>query len=188
MWGRSRYFEDTMKKLKDIALFLLLLISGLWLYDLYQGFNAKPQPVTVDDVAPLNPWEQARVVVQRNTVAVRTSSGSVKVAYVPPSGNAVVTVKKDGTIDLRVKSKGFDLQLGGGYVYDGHSRVCLDVSAFYWNRTTLHIGLGIGPVSPAVVPYVGVGYKLDRLRLDNTSLITGVTLRKQFLVGVVVQF
>jgi hypothetical protein len=172
-----------MKRLKQAALIVLVLISGLWLWDFF-----RKEPIAEEVTAtPLKEDEAARVVIKNRQVSVLTDKGA-KATYVPSSGHAAVTVKTDGEVEIRVKRTGFGFQLGGGIVYDDTLRGALDLQFAYSGRLGLHTGLAVAPsYGPAVVPYLALGYKLDRLRLDNTSLLVGVTARKSWLVGIAVE-
>jgi hypothetical protein len=53
---------------------------------------------------------------------------------------------------------------------------------WYWNRTSLFVGLGFHD-NPVVVGYGALGYQLDQLRMPNTTIFTGITTRKNPIVG-----
>lgn len=172
-----------MKRLKQAGITILVIISSFVLWDFF-----RPEPINdAIRLTPLKEDEAARIVVKNRTVSVLTDKGA-KAAYVPSSGHAAVTVKTDGDVEIRVKRTGFGFQLGGGLLYGDTLRGALDLELAYSGRLGLHGGLAIAPThGPAVVPYLALGYKLDRLRLDNTSLLVGVTARKSWIVGIAVE-
>lgn len=168
-----------MKRLKQIAIGVLVLITGLWLYDF---FVSEPH---IDDT-PLQDDEYVRVDVADRVVQVTSHAGS-STKYVPSSGRSTVTVKDDGTIDVETKNKGLSLEAGMGVGYDAIPRATLDVQIGYWNRVGAHVGLGFGHGHPFVVPFVSASYRLDRLRLQNSSVFVGMTLRKEPIFGLRVE-
>jgi hypothetical protein len=165
-----------MNRLKQIAIVVLVFISAMWLWDLF-----RPEPF-VDEDEPLQVHEAARIVVADRKVSALTSSGA-KATYVPSSGHTVISVQKDGTTKMTVKNKGLSLQAGLGGVYADRLRLTADLQVGYWNRTSVHLGLAIAD-APVVVPYVALGYRLDRIRLNNTSVIVGISARKDIVLGV----
>lgn len=165
-----------MNKLKVGVIAVLLIVAFLWLRDVF-GPSVPQTPVQLED------GETTRVTVAHNTVTATTKTGTVK-KYLPSAGSATVSVKEDGAVELVTKNKGTSLQLGGGIGYDNQPRITLDLQTLYWNRLGGHLGLGFGRVQPIVVPFVAASYRLDQLRLDNSSVMVGITLNKDPFVGV----
>jgi hypothetical protein len=164
----------------------LLALCLFFVWDMYKDFFHSPSTTTVATDAPLTDEELARLALKPHHVAIRDKDG-VKAAYVPKSGHATVTIKKDGTTVLSVKNKGTSFELGLGFIYADRLRLSADVQLLYWNRFSAHVGIGAGDYAPALVPYAAIGFRLDSIRLQNTSLILGYSARKTFVVGLRVE-
>lgn len=164
----------------------LLAVCLFFVWDMYKDFFHEPSSTTVGVDIPLTDDEIARLALKPHHIAIKTREG-VKAAYVPKSGHATVTIKKDGTTVLSVKNKGTSFELGLGAIYADKLRLSCDLQLIYWNRFSGHLGVGVGTYAPALVPYVAVGYRLDGIRLQNTSLILGYSARKTFVVGLRVE-
>jgi hypothetical protein len=165
-----------MTRLKIGVLITLVAALFLWVKDFF-GPSVPQGPVTLEE------GEETRVTVAHNVVTATTKQGTIK-KYLPSAGSATVSVKEDGVVTLETKNKGASLQLGGGIGYDNQPRITLDLQTLYWNRLGGHLGLGFGRVQPIVVPFVAASYRLDQLRLDNSSVMVGITLNKDPFVGV----
>jgi hypothetical protein len=168
-----------MKRAKQIALGVLVLITGLWLWDVFS-----PEP-PIDDVQ-LREDEAIRVDVTDNKVQVVTKYGS-NTHYLPSSGRETITVKNDGTLDITRKNKGLSLEAGLGVGYDIVPRATLDCQVFFWNRFGTHLGVGLANAHPALVPFVSLSYRLSQFRLQNSSVYVGMTARKDPIFGVRVE-
>ncbi len=136
--------------------------------------------------APLKPDETTRVVIQKNHAFVITKKGTHG-TYLPPSGTVTTSVKKDGRVEVTIKNKGFDPQVGGGMIYADTFRASLDTQLWYWGRISTHAGLGIGK-APVLIPFAAVGYRLDQLRLANSSVGVGLSVRKDLVLMFRVEF
>lgn len=158
----------------------ILLVVGLlvvrdWWQELTLAGEDIPATVLRDD-------ETIKLHVNDRRVTVATKKG-VSGTYVPSSGHATVTVKKDGSTDVAVKKAGMSWQLGGGIVYADRLRLGVDFQFAYWNRFGGHVGIAFAD-KPVAIPFVGVSYRLDQLRLSNTSLLVGITPRKEWIGGI----
>lgn len=172
---------------------LRLLIAGWWAFVsvallvlvvlVVRGCKAPQPPAKATE--PLQPNEIARVVVEPRRVAVTTKEGT-KTQYVPAHGSVVASVDKTGAVSVAVKNKGFSHNVGIGGAYADRFRGVLDVEVLYWDRFGVCVGLGIAD-SPVVSPYLAAAYRLEQLKLDNTSLFVGMTAKKDFIIGLRVE-
>ncbi len=169
------------RTLKDVGFLALVIGLGVLLFEFFH--KDKPSELTDE---PLKPAEASRVVVQDRKVSVLSSKGA-KAAYVPSSGFAVVSTAKDGDVHITVKQTGFSIQAGLGGAYADCPRLTLDLQLGYWRRFAFHVGIGGAPARPAVVPFVAASYRLDAIRLSNTSIMAGITMRKDPVIGVRVE-
>lgn len=170
-----------MKHIKDIALFAGMLAIATLIAQFF--LTEKPSELAEE---PLKSTEASRVVVEDRKISVLSSRGT-KAAYVPSSGHAVVSTSKDGNVEIAVKQKGFSLQGGFGGIYSDAPRLALDVQWAYYRRFGFHCGIAGGDARPAIVPFFAVSYRLDQIRLSNTSLMVGVTTRKEPVIGLRVE-
>jgi hypothetical protein len=170
-----------VKHIKDIAFVVALLGLAVFLAQLF--FYNEP-PARIDE--PLKEGEASRIVVEDKKVTVLSKKG-VKAAYVPSSGRVIISTEKDGDTTLTVKDKGFALQAGFGGVYADVPRLTLDVQFAYYRRFGFHLGAAGSNARPAITPYAAVSYRLDQLRLANTSVVVGMTTRKDPLIGIRVE-
>ena len=169
------------KRLKDIG-FVALVIGGAVL--LFEFLHREKSSDLLEE--PLQETEASRVVLEDRKISVLSSKGT-KAAYVPSSGHAVVSTSKDGSVNITVKQKGFALQAGFGGVYADTARLTLDLQFAYWRRVGFHVGIAGADARPATSPYAAVSYRLDQIRLANTSLVAGITTRKEPLFGLRVE-
>jgi hypothetical protein len=133
---------------------------------------------------PLNEETLLEVNVSPNRlISARTPDARV-VKYVPQDGAATVSVQKDGSVDLKVKSGGVSFKPGLSMIVTDRLRVGLDVQVAYWNRLEAHAGLA----GPRIVGYVGLGYRLDAIGLNNTSAQVVLTTDKRIGGALSVRF
>jgi len=152
---------------------------------LIANFFSHTEPSELLD-EPLREEEASRIVIEDRKISVLSKKGT-KASYVPSSGHAVVSTKKDGDVHIDVKQGGFSLQGGFGAHYSDVPRLTLDLQLAYYRRFGFHVGIGAANARPAVTPYAAVSYRLDQIRLANTSLVVGVTARKEPLLGLRVE-
>lgn len=164
-----------------LVLGLAIGIGVLFFKDLFTTRN-EPTPAIREAQMPLKENEIVRVVTTNKTVTIVKKDGT-KTRYVPSSGYASTTVEKDGTIKVKVKNKGLGFELGGGLLFADKFRIGVDLQIFYWNRLSTHLGLGLMS-DPVAIPYGTVGYKLDQIYLNNTSIIAGITFNVKPVVGI----
>ncbi len=170
------------QRLKDIG-FLALIFGGAVL--LFEFFHKDKPSELLEE--PLGATEASRVVLEDRKISVLSSKGT-KAAYVPSSGHAVVSTSKDGDVRIDVKQTGFSVQAGMGGIYADTARLTLDLQFAYYRRFGFHLGIAGADVRPAISPYAAFSYRLDQLRLANTSVVVGMTFRKEPLVGCRVEF
>lgn len=168
-----------------IVWFSILAVCLFFVWDMYKDFFHDPEATEIVTDEPLSKDELARIALKPGSYAIRTDKG-VKAGYVPPSGHVNVSLNRDGTVHSTIKNKGTSLELGLGGVYADRLRITADVQLAYWNRFSFHGGVALAD-NPVIVPFIAVGYRLDGIRLQNTSLILGVTARKDFVVGLRVE-
>jgi hypothetical protein len=145
------------------ALGLLIILS------VFRGCRAPVNSIAVD-LAPNDPNILEVNISPKRVISVRTQEGATA-RYVPSDGAATVTVDQTGTVDISVQSAGLSFKPGMAFIVTNKLRLGLDVQVAYWNRLEAHIGLG----GPAVIGYVGLGYRLDSIGLNNTSVQAVIT-------------
>jgi hypothetical protein len=170
-----------MKHIKDFGFIAACLGVAILIFN----FFVKDRPSDLLE-EPLQETEASRVVIEDRKISVLSRKGT-KAAYVPSSGHVVVSTKKDGQVDIKVKQAGFSLQAGLGGVYADTGRLTLDLQCAYYRRIGFHLGVGFADARPTVSPYAAVSYRLDAIRLANTSLVAGMTFRKEPLIGIRVE-
>ncbi len=158
-----------------------LLIAGLWLRGCKDD-QTLPMSQAPASVKPLGPEDQLHVSYRRNRITVQTQD-EVKTAYVPDAGKTAVTVKTDGTVSVDIKNKGVTFEPGFGVLFGERTYFAVDAQLLYWNRCSAGIGLGAAPHSK-LVGFVNGAYRLDQLKMPNTSLYVAFTNEKQVSVGI----
>lgn len=147
------------------------MVVCLWVKGCLPSYNptlpAHTRVVLPEDTAAI-------ITMQRRQLMTQDKQG-IKVKYVPDGSTTTVIIKKDGRVDVFVKSSGFVFRPVAGILATAHLRIAGGFQFFYWNRWEGYIG-GAGPVP---VAWIGVGYRLDRLNLYNTSLAVSYTSRKE---------
>lgn len=167
-----------LRYIKWVLIFIGVVVPLLWLRSCIT--DKKP----LDFGKPLLPDTAAHVAIDGKHVAIRTHK-EVKATYVPSDGHAVATVKKDGSIDLKVTNKGFMFHPVHGVVVTSRLSIALGAQVAYWDRFEIHVG-GKWPLSAA---YLGAAYRLDQIKyLQNTSLMAVYTTRRELGVGIVHRF
>lgn len=166
--------------LKTVGLYILSLVRRLPLRTVVTAalaglllvmslFRGCRTPVTPAE--PLTETEVLSVTLSpKRVVSVSTPDGHAT-RYVPQDGAAKVTVNKIGEVDISVNNVGYGFRPGMSFIVTNKLRLGLDFQVAYWNRLEAHIGLA----GPAVVGYVGVGYRLDRVGLSNTTVQAIIT-------------
>jgi hypothetical protein len=132
---------------------------------------------------PLATSTTAQVVINDRHVAVRTHK-ETKATYVPDDGEATIRVFEHGDIDLRVTSSGFTMRPVIGGMISTKLRLAAGAQLFYWNRFEVYGGLGVGFVNSKVsdcVAFGAIGYRLDQLKLRNTSLCIGYNSAQELI-------
>ncbi len=144
------------------------------------------KPVKPD--VPLQENEKMRFTVnpKKNSVIIVTEEGQIT-KYVPPSGSVTVTLQKDGSHKSSVRNKGLCFTPGFGVGFADKIRFLADVEFAYWNRLTLHTGIGFNK-NPLAVGYAGVGYNLDQIGMSNSSFVGSYTTKKVYMLSFVARF
>lgn len=164
-------------------LIVLVLQLREFIFDNDFGLTPAGQSQLAPDDSLLVTVDQGKVRVEK-----RTKEGSeVSLIDLPPSGSSQISVKNKGEVVVKNKTAGVDFQLGGGFLVTDRLYGALDGEIAYFGRLSLHAGVGIRSASD-VIGYVGGGYRLDQLRLNNTSVVAGFTTQKTLFVGCVVRF
>lgn len=161
-----------------------ILIGALTILVLARGCQKPAAP------SPLQPDEIARVVVDGRTVTVTTPKGTTK-QFVPDT--AKVTVKTDGTIDVKVQKLGIKMELGGGFaVTPSRLKLELDTRIAYAWKFSLHGGLTLDPAATKAIdiarPLIFVAYPLELRWTPNTSVWIGRELPGDWCGGFRVRF
>lgn len=163
-----------------------LIVAGLWLRGCDDTTLTPPGNHQPALAKPLGPEDQLHISYGRDRIVVQTRT-ETKTAYVPPSGRTDVTVRNDGTVSVNIKNKGLTLEPGFGGMLSDQSYFVVDAQVLYWNRFSAGPGIGITPHA-RVVGLANAAYRLDQLRLPNTSLFVAVTHEKNVGVGIRVRF
>lgn len=145
--------------------------------------KAKPDTTPVICL-PANDVLRAEIKEHQITL---TSATKEETLYLPESGSAVIELHKDRTWNYHVTTHGLTRRFGGGIIYADRLRASLDMQGYYWNRLGFHVGVGFAN-SPVVSPFVAVSYRLDRLKLNNTSVMVGVSVSKDVVYGLRLEF
>ena len=104
----------------------------------------------------------------------------VRATWVPNAKRAVITVTKDGKVSLDVQTKGFCFEPGISAGFLRGPAFGGDIKLGYWNRLGLNSGLMYGTRSKELSLYGGLSWAV----YSNTSLVLGVTHRKDIFLGV----
>lgn len=163
----------------------LLLVAILWIVD---KLNKSVNDLLPASVTTLKEDEAEKVIIDKGRLIVVTPDGIRQPVHVPPSGRVVATRMKDGTMEIKVKNKGLSVELGGGLLYSDTVRAGLDIQVAYWDRFGLHVGVAGAKAKPVLIGQAMVSYRLDQVRLQNTSLYLSVTTLKMPGVGFRVEF
>lgn len=138
-----------------------------------------PEPDTDE---PLGAAEELHVTVADRVVTVRTKT-ETQAMYVPDGGSANVSLSSDGTVDLRVASAGLNFRPVLGALITSRLNFAVGVQIAHWNRAEIYVG-GVYPLAA----FIGAGYRLDQLKLNNTSVYLAYTTRKELGAGLMVRF
>ena len=138
----------------------------------------------VAEITPLNTaqGEELKITVQDRRVTVQTPTGSDS-KYVPEGGKATVVLTTDSTVELQVKSMGFMMRPVVGTLLTKQSYFVLGAQVYYWNRLEIY-----GGASYPWAAWVGAGYRLDQIRLNNTSVYVAYNTRKEIGGGLLLRF
>ncbi len=134
--------------------------------------------------SPLPPNVIERVTVKHGVVTLQTPSGLKHIAGVREGS---LTIYKDGTSKLDVKTSGFEHSLGmNGFVNRDGGALGLDFRGYYWKKADLMVGLGFSPKTSKLDCWFGVGYQLPE-PFSNTSFYIGYSVHQTPVVGLSVR-
>lgn len=153
-----------------------LIVLGLWLRSCVKS----PKPVIT---APLPDTDVLRVGVKDRVITVQTDSGE-DTQYVPDSGNVLVSVDKQGDVTINVKNKGLSFVPVFGINVNEKLDAAIGLQLAYWNRFELYGGV----LAPHLAGFVAGGYRLDQLKLRNTSVYVSYSTTKDVGMGVLLRF
>ena len=164
-----------------------LIVAGLWLRGCDDTTVTQTSPNDQPaSVRPLGPEDQLHVSYRPNQIVVHTRTETKK-AYVPTAGRASVTVRTDGTVSVDIKNKGLTFEPGLGVMLSDRAYFTVDAQVLYWNRFSAGVGLGITN-GPRATGFISGAYRLDQLKLPNTSVYVAVTHDKKVGAGIRVRF
>ena len=161
----------------------IFVIGGVLVAVLFVKSCDGPEPV-LDTQTELPTEDVLHVGFKNNVIEVKTATDS-EVRYIPDAGSGILRVKRNGDIDIQVKSAGFTFTpiLGLGVTRTADLDLGLQVA--YWNRFELLIG---GKV-PHYAGFIGLGYRLDQIMfLQNTTIYVQYTTRREPGMGIAVRF
>lgn len=158
-----------------IAIAVLMLVLGV------RGCIKDRQIPSFD--TPLTQDVLSQTLIQDRHIVVRTQK-ETKAAYVPDDGSAVASVDKEGHITLDVKSFGLSFRPELGMLVTDRLRGALGAQLGYWDRFEIHAGVAM----PKFVAYGCLAYRLDQLKLRNTSIGVVYTTDKALGVAVLLKF
>lgn len=122
----------------------------------------------------LSPNETTRLILSPHKLITVTHDGA-KTQYVPPDSTVMFSINKTGQVTTHIQTFGVTAKLGGGVAYADKLRFDLDIQLGYAGRFGGHIGCGFGR-TPLLLPFVAGSYRLDQIKLPNTSAFLGKTI------------
>lgn len=171
---------ERLKKYGIVGLMVMGLVT------LLAKCSTQPKPLGKSPVVLL-PNEAARLILSPHTLITVTPKGATT-QYVPPDSTTTISVGKDGKVTTHVQTFGVTVKLGGGIGYADKLRFDLDLQLAYAGRFGGHIGCGFSK-SPLLLPFVAGSYRLDQIKLPNTSLLIGKTIGNQaWIFGIRTEF
>ncbi len=102
-----------------------------------------------------------------------------------------IILKKDGTLEVRQRTKGFIFEPGIGIGFDGDALLVVDTQFFFMRNLGLTAGLGVPLDSIRANKlrlHVAGSYRLPFKAFRNTSAYVGYSTKKEFQFGVRVRF
>lgn len=135
----------------------------------------------IDTPIPTN--DVLRVAVKDRRITVQTKTDTVT-RYVADKARASVTVRHDGEVDFDVQEAGLSFQPIIGPLITQKLDVGIGAQVFYWNRFEGYIGL----CGPNWAVFGGLGYRLDQIKLPNTSIAMVTTSRNYYGGAIFVRF
>lgn len=179
-------FRKLKKKIKIILIaagLAALLCIGIGI-KVNKWWNDRFNKPPVTDT--LKPDEKGRLIVDGRTVTVITEKGTKEVSGVRRTD---VTLKKDGTVVLKVKDKGFAFEPGlSASITDNGPRAGLDVGIAYYKRIDLIVGIAFNNRLVDTRGYLAVGYTPPVKWLSNTDFFVGITTSKAPIGGARLRF
>jgi hypothetical protein len=168
-----------------IAAGLLALLGGIAGVKINQWWNDHFHK-TVPTTPVLKPDEKGRLTVEGNKVTITTDKGTKEINGVRHTD---VTLKKDGSVVLNVREKGFMFEPGlSASITDNGPRAGVDVGFAYWRRLDLIIGVAFNNKLVDTRGYLAVGYTPSVKWLSNTDFFVGITTSKAPIGGVRLRF
>lgn len=164
------------------VLLIIGLIVSLVLFLVVRSCQ-RPGSLPASPGTLLSEDDRARITVDKHVIVVKTDEGATT-KYVPNNGSATVSVSKKGSVTLAVTNKGFSFDPVIGVFGATHLEPTLGLQLGYWNRWETYVGVK-GPYWGA---WGGIGYRLDQLTLDNTSVYVGYSTTKEIGAGILVRF
>ncbi len=136
--------------------------------------------------SPLPPNVVERVSVSHGVVTLQTPSGLKRILGVREGS---LTIMKDGTSKLEVKTSGFEHEIGmNGFVNRDGGALGLDLRAYYWKKVDLMVGVGFAPRTERFDAWLGVGYTFQTSWVSNTTAFIGYSVHNNPIVGISVKF
>lgn len=178
-----------MQKVKLIV--LAIIVAGLALLPRLCG---KAELVSPGRPA-LKSGEQAKVTIDRKrgtiTSVKRTRDGLETVEKVKVPRKAEITVSKNGNIEVKTNSFGVGFSPGIVAGFEKKLSLGLDAELLYWQYFGICAGSLIRPedkVQNMFKPYVGISFAPVWRYTSNTSMLVGITVDKNPMVGIRLSF
>lgn len=170
-------------KTKLIGLSMLLVLLGLTLHQCN-----KPKTINTISSNQLKPNEKEEVLYNsvNHQITIKKDDGTTTTEY---SRNPVVTIEKNGTVDIQRHSLGFEHSPFLGLSMHDSLRVELGVSWFYYNHWDFNTSLSLttkdfNDINNIVRGTVSISYNV----LSNTNVFVGIDNTKTPVVGVFLRF
>ncbi len=136
--------------------------------------------------SPLPPNVVERVSVKNGVVTIQTPSGLHKVSGVREGS---LSIMKDGTSKLDIKTSGFEHQVGmNGFINADGGALGLDLRAYYYKNLDVMVGLGYAPRTERLDFWLGIGYTINTSWVSNSTVFIGYSIHSTPVAGISVKF
>lgn len=161
---------------RTIAVFVALLLICL----IYKGCKKEPLPLAK---LPLPADTEALLTLQADRILTQTNKG-LSAQYIPDTATTTITIKKDGTVVTHVQQAGMTFRPVIGPVVSDRLRLAGGVQFAYFNRFEAYAGLA----GPPIAAWIGAGFRLDQIKLNNTSIFISYMTDRKVGIGLLLRF